>query len=43
MDNAGDGYGLLGMKERVQGLGGVLDVNSSIGNGTRIFARIPKN
>ena len=43
MDNASDGYGLLGMKERVQGLGGVLDVNSSIGNGTRIFARIPKN
>jgi signal transduction histidine kinase len=36
-----DGFGLLGMHERVQLLDGALEVNSSPGNGTTIDARIP--
>ncbi|NLV17243.1 MAG: histidine kinase [Syntrophomonadaceae bacterium] len=34
-------YGLLGMKERVELLGGEFKVSSQIGQGTRVFARIP--
>jgi two-component system sensor histidine kinase UhpB len=40
---ARQGYGLLGMKERVQGLGGVMEVVSVAGRGTKINAKIPKH
>ena len=36
-----EGFGLSGMRERVQGLGGTFELESSIGNGTRIAVRIP--
>lgn len=35
-------YGLLGMKERVQSVGGRFDLVSAIGHGTSIFIQIPK-
>lgn len=35
------GYGLAAMRERVQEAGGVLDVESTPGKGTRIVARLP--
>lgn len=34
-------YGLVGMRERAQSLGGSLEVNSSPGEGTRVTARFP--
>ena len=34
-------YGLVGMRERAQSLGGTLDINSSPGNGTEVIARFP--
>ncbi|MCF8155849.1 MAG: response regulator [Rhodoferax sp.] len=34
-------FGLLGMRERAIALGGVLDLESSVGGGTRITVRIP--
>jgi signal transduction histidine kinase len=38
----GDGRaGLTGMRERVLGLGGRLDVNTAPGRGVRLEARIP--
>jgi signal transduction histidine kinase len=36
-----DGYGLLGMRERVALLGGTLAVESAPGDGTRVMARVP--
>lgn len=36
-----DGYGLAGMRERVQGLGGSFDIESAPGAGTRLLIRIP--
>jgi two-component system sensor histidine kinase UhpB len=38
---SGRGLGLLGMRERVELLGGRLQVDSSPGNGTRVLARVP--
>jgi signal transduction histidine kinase len=35
------GLGLVGMRERVEGLGGSLEVQSSIGHGTSLAMRIP--
>jgi signal transduction histidine kinase len=35
-------YGLLGMKERVQAVGGRFKLVSAIGNGTNVFIQIPK-
>jgi signal transduction histidine kinase len=35
-------YGLLGMKERVQSVGGRFDLESAVGKGTSIFIQIPK-
>ncbi len=35
------GYGLLGMRERVQALGGELRIDSRPGAGTRIVATLP--
>ncbi len=40
-DASGRGLGLLGMRERVELLGGRLQVDSSPGNGTRVLARVP--
>ena len=36
-----DGYGLLGMRERVELLGGTLAVESAPGDGTKVMARLP--
>lgn len=35
------GFGLLGMRERVEGLGGTLAINSSLATGTDVVARLP--
>lgn len=35
------GFGLLGMKERVLSLGGVLSINSTIGEGTVVSIQVP--
>ncbi len=35
------GVGLQGIRERVQQLGGTLEIESGVGNGTRLSARIP--
>jgi len=37
----GDGRGLLGMRERIELLGGEIEVRSTDGNGTEISARVP--
>ena len=34
-------YGLLGMRERAATIGGVLDIESEPGQGTRIMLRVP--
>ncbi len=36
-----DGYGLTGMRERVEGLGGEFELDSAIGEGTRLVVRLP--
>jgi len=36
-----EGFGLAGMRERLLSLGGELEIESSVGAGTTIFARIP--
>jgi signal transduction histidine kinase len=35
------GFGLMGMRERVQNLGGQLIVNSNMGQGTEVVAIVP--
>lgn len=40
-NNAGDGLGLLGLEERIAGLGGRLDIVSEPGRGTKLTMRIP--
>lgn len=35
------GMGLLGMKERAELVGGKFEIESSVGNGTTIYARVP--
>ena len=37
----GDGLGLLGMRERLALIGGVLKIESSEGAGTTIVAEVP--
>jgi signal transduction histidine kinase len=39
----GGGSGLAGLADRVQAVGGRLEVNSSAGRGTRLCARLPTN
>lgn len=38
---ATSGFGLTGMRERVEGLGGEFELDSAIGNGTRLVVRLP--
>ena len=38
-----NGYGLAGMKERVQGLFGSMTIQTSVGKGTKISIVLPKN
>jgi two-component system, NarL family, sensor kinase len=40
---AGDGQGLIGMRERAKLLGGRLEVRSAPGKGTRVTARVPSS
>lgn len=40
-DRAGRGWGLMGMRERVEMLGGRLDIHSSPGNGTHLRLNVP--
>ncbi len=39
--SATNGFGLTGMRERVEGLGGEFELDSAIGNGTRLVVRLP--
>jgi signal transduction histidine kinase len=39
--NGDGGYGLLGMRERVQGLAGTLEIESELGAGTALSVRVP--
>ena len=36
-----EGLGLMGMRERVRGLGGEVDVSSTPGDGTDVIAWVP--
>jgi signal transduction histidine kinase len=36
-----DRLGLLGIKERLESVGGTLDIESAIGQGTTLFLRVP--
>lgn len=36
-----DGYGLTGMRERVEGLGGEFELDSAVDEGTRLVIRLP--
>ena len=38
----GDGFGLPGMRERAQRLGGTLDIESAPGAGTRVRVEVPR-
>lgn len=38
----GRGLGLIGMRERAELLGGTLEIESSVGSGTTVFASIPR-
>ncbi|MGH2672238.1 MAG: histidine kinase, partial [Actinomycetota bacterium] len=40
-DSAGRGTGLQGMADRVEALGGSLEIRSVVGEGTTVFGRIP--
>ncbi|HEY5676485.1 MAG TPA: sensor histidine kinase, partial [Myxococcales bacterium] len=40
-DRAGHGWGLLGMRERVEMLGGTLRIDSAKGEGTHLALRVP--
>jgi signal transduction histidine kinase len=42
MDNGREErLGLVGMRERVESLGGMLSIDSAVGRGTRIVAELP--
>jgi len=38
---AHDGLGLLGLRERIESIGGVFEIDSAVGRGARLTARIP--
>jgi two-component system sensor histidine kinase UhpB len=40
-DHAGTGFGLSGMRDRIEALGGSLDIASTTGQGTIVAARLP--
>ncbi len=40
-DSSGGGLGLIGMNERAALVHGELEIESSIGNGTTIYVRVP--
>jgi len=40
-DSSGGGLGLVGMNERAALVHGELEIESSIGNGTTIYVRVP--
>jgi two-component system, NarL family, sensor histidine kinase UhpB len=40
-DEMTNGFGLTGMRERVEGLGGEFELDSEVGNGTRLVIRLP--
>ncbi|HTO99454.1 MAG TPA: ATP-binding protein, partial [Myxococcales bacterium] len=40
-DRAGHGWGLLGMRERVEMLGGRLEIHSAPGKGTHLMLSVP--
>jgi signal transduction histidine kinase len=40
-DRTNGGLGLIGMKERLNGIGGTLSIDSTLGGGTRILIRLP--
>jgi PAS domain S-box-containing protein len=42
-ETAGEGFGLLGMRERAALVGATLEIESSVGTGTAIFARMTTN
>jgi signal transduction histidine kinase len=41
--NPEDGTGLVGLKDRIEALGGQLEIDSQSGRGTRLTAEIPCN
>jgi two-component system, NarL family, sensor histidine kinase UhpB len=40
-DRVGKGYGLTGMRERVEALGGSLSIDSRAGEGTEVSVTLP--
>jgi two-component system sensor histidine kinase UhpB len=36
-----NGFGLAGMRERIEGLGGEFELDSALGNGTQVVVRLP--
>ena len=41
--DAGKGSGLIGLTDRVEALGGQMQITSPIGNGTSLHVKIPVN
>jgi len=39
--SARTGIGLVGMRERVEGLGGEIELRSRLGEGTKVTVRVP--
>jgi signal transduction histidine kinase len=43
LDRLGGGFGISGMKERSQKIGGTLQIDSVPGKGTTVIVRVPVN
>lgn len=43
LDHSGGGFGISGMKERAQRIGGTLQIESAPGKGTKVIMRVPVN
>lgn len=41
MDRSGGGFGIFGMKERAEKIGGTIQVNSRPGKGTKVIVQVP--